>query len=517
MSRKLIKMEQIKQILQLRNDGVAIREIARRIGLSRNSVKKYLHRLNIEYQQDEAGPADKELAFIAYKSQAIPEDITRREELEKHFLYAEKELTKTGVTRYILWLEYKEQYPKGYNYSQYCHHFKKLLKHTDAVMHQDYPPGDMIMIDFAGKKLSYTDKDSGKEIACEVFVAVLPHSGLIFCKAVASQKTPDFVSAINAMLKYFGGVPKTILCDNLKTAVIRPCKYEPVFTEACYQLSEHYQTTFSAARPYSPRDKAMVELAVKIVYTNIYALLRTRQFYSADQLNHSIREKLEDLNNNKAYKKTNHPRRYFFDQAELSSLKPLPSEGFTIKNISMATVQRNYHIQLKDDKLYYSVPYTYIGKKVKVLYDSRTVEIYYDHERIAMHIRSHAIKGWNTIAEHMPSNHQAMQERKGWTKEKLLYMAARIGQYTKYAAEHMLSNSIYIEQNYKACFAMLMLGQQYTHERLEAACRRAASGTRINYTMIKNILKTGLDKSPMLFDSNPLPDHDNIRGPQNYQ
>jgi hypothetical protein len=195
----------------------------------------------------------------------------------------------------------------------------------------------------------------------------------------------------------------------------------------------------------------------------------------------------------------------------------LPSEPFTIKFIDTPLVQRNYHVQLKDDKLYYSVPYTYIGKRVKVLYDSRTVEIYYDYERIAMHIRSHAIKGWNTVLEHMPTNHQEMQERKGWTEDKLLSMAVRIGQYTQHATKHMLSNSICKQQNYKACYGMLMLAKKYTDKRLEAACKRVASGTRINYTMIKNILKSGLDKSPEIFDSTPLPEHDNIRGAGNYQ
>ncbi len=517
MARKLIKMEQIKQVLQLSKDGISIHEIARRTGLSRNSVRKYLRRVLIQNREADADLADKALAAIAYNVEAIPEDIKRREALETHFIYAKRELPKTGVTRQHLWLEYKDDHPNGYNYSQYCHHFKNFLKHTDAIMHQEYPAGDMIMVDFAGDKLSYIDKDTGEIIPCEVFVGIMPHSGLIFCKAVASQKTRDFISASNAMLKYFGGVPKTILCDNLKTAVKRVCNYEPGFTDACYQLSEHYQTTFSATRPRKPRDKAMVEAAVNIVYTNIYALLRNQDSFSLEQLNHRISERLADLNNIKEYKKSGHCRRYFFEQSEQPVLKELPVEPFIIKFIDTPLVQRNYHVQLKDDKRYYSVPYTYIGKKVKVLYDNRTVEIYYNYERIALHIRSHAVKGWNTLPEHMPNNHQEMQQRKGWTEEKLLAMAAKVGIYTEQAAAHMLSNSIYKQQNYKACYGMIMLGKKYSPQRLEAACRRISSSSRINYTMIKNILKNGLDKLPDLFDSLPLPKHDNIRGADNYQ
>ncbi len=150
----------------------------------------------------------------------------RQDALMKHFMYAEKELHKTGVNRQMLWVEYKEQHPDGYTYSRYCYHFNNFLKHTDVSMHLEYEAGDMIMIDFAGKKLRYINADAKEVIQCEVFIAVLPYSGLIYCKAVHTQRTKDFISCINGMLKFYGAVPKTILCDNLKTAVKRHSKYD---------------------------------------------------------------------------------------------------------------------------------------------------------------------------------------------------------------------------------------------------------------------------------------------------
>ena len=318
------------------------------------------------------------------------------------------------------------------------------------------------------------------------------------------------------MLKFYAAVPRTILCDNLKTAVTRPSRYEPVFTEVCNQLSEHYQTTFSATRPYSPRDKAMVERAVNIVYTHIYAPMRNTIFFSLEELNHTLLQHLTALNN-KPYKNAVYSRMYLFEAQEQAVLKTLPIAVFTHKKVITLTVQRNYHIQLSEDHKYFSVPHMYTGKKVKVLYDSHTVEVYYEHSRIALHIRNSTNKAYTTLAEHMPANHLHMQQVKGWTKEELLSQAARIGQYTHKAAEHMLANSIHIEQNYKACFGMLMLQKQYSSARLEAACQRASNGTRINYTMIKNILEKGLDKQPLLFDNNPLPQHDNIRGAGHYR
>jgi transposase len=511
MSQKPIAMEQLKQILQLKNDGIGIREIARRTGISRNSVRKYLLVLDANEKL-----TNKELADKAYSNDVLELNTRRQQQLFLHFSYAGMELAKTGVTRQLLWNEYLQLHPDGYGYSQYCHHLNEYLKHKEVSMHLEYHAADMIMIDFAGKKQHYVDTQTGELIQCQVFVAILPFSGLIYCQAVHSQKTPDFINCINEMLIYYAGVPATILCDNLKTAVTRPSKYEPVFTDMCYQLGEHYQTTFSATRPYSPRDKAMVERAVSIVYAHVYAPLRNREFTSLQALNTAMQELLVLLNN-KPYKNTVYSRWYFYEQQERSLLKLLPTEPFTPKKVAVLTVQRNYHVQLREDFLYYSVPYLYAGKKVKVLYDNRVVEVYRDNNRIALHIRKAHKGAYTTLAEHMPPHHQRMQEIKGWNKEDLLAQAKAIGTNTFQAASLMLENSIYIEQNYKACFGMLMLQKKYTSARLEAACTRALLGTRVNYTMIKNILEKGLDKQIPLFNEYTIPTHDNIRGKDHYQ
>lgn len=318
------------------------------------------------------------------------------------------------------------------------------------------------------------------------------------------------------MLRYYEGVPATILCDNLKTAVIRPSRYEPVFTDLCYQLSEHYGKTFTATRPYSPRDKAMVERAVSIVYTHVYAPLRNEDFTSLEALNAAMHQQLYLLNQ-KPYKKTAYSRWYFYETQEQRLLRCLPTVPFSSKKVVVLTVQRNYHVQLSEDHLYYSVPYQYVGKKVKVLYDARVVEVYFDNSRIALHIRQAHGKAYTTLADHMPPHHQRMQQIKGWNREDLLQKAGRIGTATLKAAALMLDNSVYIEQNYKACFGMLMLEKKYNTLRLEAACTRALLGSRVNYTMIRNILERGLDKHLPQQQDIPLPVHDNLRGKDHYQ
>jgi transposase len=517
MSQKPIAMEQLKQILQLKQDGVGIRETARRTGMSRNSVRKYLALLDAGGTDESEALSNKELADKAYRNDQLEHDADRLQQLHKHFAYAESELSRTGVTRQLLWKEYIDQHPDGYVYSHYCYHFSQYLRHKDLSMHMEYQAGDLVMIDFAGKKQHYIDQSTGERVECEVFVSVLPFSGMIFCLGVPSQQTVDFVTCINAMLRYYAGVPATILCDNLKTAVVRPCRYEPVFTEICNQLSEHYQSTFSATRPYSPRDKGMVENAVSIVYAHVYAPLRNREFDSLQALNTAMHEQLLLLNN-KPYKNTVYSRWYYYEQKERPTLKLLPAEPFAPKKVVVLTVQRNYHVQLREDCFYYSVPYQYVGKKVKVLYDKRVVEVYYDNSRIAVHIKKPNSKAYTTLADHMPPHHQRMQQIKGWNKEDLLNQASRIGQAALQAATLMLDNSIFIEQNYKACFGMLMLQNKYGQQRLEAACSRALMGTRVNYTMIRNILEKGLDKQSTSID-NPatIPNHENIRGKDHYQ
>lgn len=524
MAQKAVDMNQIKQIRQLKQDGVPIKEIVRRTGISRKTVKKYLRKMElIDEGDNQALPAgDRGLAAVVYNNDDTVIRGERFEALMAHFEQAQKELHKTGVTRQLLWIEYCQQNENPYRYSQYCFLFKKFLKDSDPAFHWEYIPGEFIQGDFAGKKLSYVDRQTGEVIACEVFIGVLPFSGLIFCMAVPSQRTADFAHCINEHLKYVGGVTKTILLDNFKTAVKRADKYEPAFTDLCNQLSEHYHTTFSATRPKEPTDKGMVENAVNIAYTHIYAPLRNEVFHSIESLNHHIGRHL-DILNRKPYKNSIESRMDIFMRQELPVLKPLPSAPFQVKKGKQVTVQSNYAIQLTDNMHYYTVPYRYVGYKVWVSYDGRTVEVFYQNERIAFHVRSSNEPKFNRIHEHMPPNHQHMVELRGWTVEQLLQKAGWVGAYTRQAADRLLHGSIYPEQNFKACHAMIRLQDSYGKDRLEAACHRAANVPRPTLKMIRNILEAGLDKQPLLFDKDQdqqeerLPDHDNIRGPENYK
>ncbi len=506
MAQKTIDMNLAKQVQQLSNDGVAIKEIVRRVGISRKTVKKYLRMMQLLPPPMEGEPAlsvpDSELAAIIYNNDIAPMPGRRIENLVEHFEYAKTERHKPGVNKQILWVEYLNQYSDGYKYSQYW----------------EYTPGEFTQVDFAGTKLSYVNKQTGEVIWCEVFVAILPFSGLIFFMAVPSQKTGDFVHCINEMVKYIGGLTKTFLCDNLKTAVTKSDTHEPVFTEICAQLSTHYNTTFSATRPARPTDKGMVERSVEIVYTNIYAPFRKEVSGSLEELNRHIRKWL-DILNLKPYKGNVESRRDIFVREEQAVLKPLPETPFILRKCKRVIVQQNYAIQLPDNKHYYTVPHEHVGHKVLVYFNERSVEVYYNYQRIAVHGRSSTEPKFNRIHEHMPANHQHMVETQGWTVEDLLQRAGCVGEYTKQAAGRILHSSIYPEQNYKACHAMILLQIKYSKHRLEAACKRAANITRPTLKLIRNILANGLDKEKELFDEQdkPIPKHDNVRGHTQYQ
>lgn len=293
MAAKPIAMEQLKQVLKLKQEGHSIKSIKRLTGLARNTVKTYLKRM----PEATAGTTtDKELAGLFYNQDTALQHSSRLQHLLHHFEGIDKELKRPGVTGQLLWGEYKEQHPDGYAYSQYCEHLNRFLNKKDVVMHLEYNPGEEIMIDFAGKKISYVDTTTGELIPCDVFVATLPYSGLIFCIALEHQKTADLLHGINELLRYLQGVTQTITCDNMRTAVTKADRYEPVFTDLCYQISEHYGTTFSATRPGKPRDKAMVEKAVNLVYKYVYAPLRNQRFTSLSEINYHLRIQVDQLN-----------------------------------------------------------------------------------------------------------------------------------------------------------------------------------------------------------------------------
>jgi transposase len=518
MAGKTISMHQIKQIIELLSKNYSVRSIVRLSGISRNTIRDY--RLRIDRSKisfEELLKLDNEtLSGLLERKLTLPQDDSdRRKDFENRLDYFFSELRRRGVTRQLLWDEYRSENPSGYGYSQFCDHLSKELKIKNAVMHFTHTPGEQMMVDFAGDTLHYIDRSTGEIVPCQILVCVLPYSNYTYVEALRSQKQDEFVSGLSNALHYMGGVPQSIKCDNLRSAVTKANRYEPTFTEAMDFFAQHYGLTVMAARVRKPRDKASVESAVSITYKRIYAPLRDQVFYSLAELNHAIRIQLEK-HHAWNFKGKDYSRKMIFESEEKQLLKPLPENRYVIKHTAMAKVQKNYHLILGEDFHQYSVPYTLIGETVKLIYTHDLVEVYHEHKRVAFHSRNYKKYGYTTLQSHMPANHLHMYERKGWNAETFINRAETIGPSAKHFIGRILTSKVFPEQTFNSCLGIFRLGKQYGTERLEAACKRAAESPYANYGIIQNILKNNLDKT-IQPEINFIPDHDNIRGSTKYQ
>jgi len=310
-------------------------------------------------------------------------------------------------------------------------------------------------------------------------------------------------------LLYIGGVPKAIVPDCLKSAVTKSDKYEPDINPEYYDFARHYGITILPARPYHPKDKALVENAVRIVYSWIFAKLRNMVFYSIDDLNKAIKDQLE-IYNSKLMQRPKISRRDLFNETEKALLAPLPAERYEIKKYKRLKVQFNYHIYLNDDKHYYSVPYRFRGRHVDLFYTENTVEIYENNIRIASHIRNRKPNGYTTHDEHMPEKHKFITD---WNPERFLSWARSIGKDTERMIEIVLSLKKHPEQVYKTCLGILNSAKKYGNERLNRACKRALYYECYSYRRIKNILDNNIDDLEDQGDLFNLPTiHENLRG-----
>lgn len=521
MANKVIPMQQVRSVIQLLEKGFSLRAIATALHLSRQTVTLYAARLRctglgFEELRD---LEDHELAELIYPA-ASAEDANnpRRQDFNGRIPYFLSELKRTGVTRLLLWEEYCREYEDPYRYTQFCILLKEAGKISQASMRLVHTPAAMMMSDFAGDKMSYTDRTSGEVIGCPVLVNVLPFSKYTHALALADATIPQVIKGLNSCVEYFGGAPLSLKTDNMKQAVSKSCRYEPVFTDVLQQWALHYNITLLATRLAKPKDKAAVENEVKIAYQRIYAPLRDRVFYSLEELNHAIAGQLQ-AHNQKLFQLKDHCRLQHFELEEKSLLQPLPPDPFVLKHRVLAKVQRNYHITLGENYHHYSVPYHYIGKQVTVIYDTDLVEIYYQFQRIALHRRSYKKHDFTTVAEHMPAGHQHYFEQRGWTPEYFLSQALRIGACVHRYMDEVLKSRAFTEQTFNACRGILRLQQQYGAERLEAACARALTGQVFNYRTLQHILTYHQDRlsaggQPDLFQ---VPEHPNLRGPDAYQ
>jgi transposase len=508
-------MKKIREIIRFKETAnMSDRKIARALNISRPVVAQYLKDFNasgLTYEETKDIPDSR---FLALFEKQRNKRCSKYEDISKLFPYFVMELKKTGVTLMILWNEYQKEHPDGYSYSQFCYHFQVWRNASKVTMHIEHKVGDKMFVDYAGDKLAIVDRKTGKEQPVEVFVAILGASQLTYAEASFSQKSEDWIRSNERAFIYCGGVTQAIVPDNLKSGVTQSNRYEPGINIMFDDFAGHYQTVILPARVRRPQDKALVENAVNLVYQRIYAPLRNRIFYSLEELNEAIWDLLEQ-HNNIPFQRLKTSRRELFDNIEKPVLKPLPKERYAIKQSKELTVQFNYHVELREDRHYYSVPWQLKGKRVRVVYDDRNVAIYCDNVRIIQYKRDRSPNGYTTLHTHMPPHHRFYAQ---WSPERFIRWAQSIGDDVAEIIQMVLTSRKHPEQAFKTCMGILNLVKKHGPDRLNKACARALGFGFYSYKRIKNILDRGLEEEPLI-ESRELTvsSHENIRGSLYYR
>jgi len=510
MSQERLSMRKIEEILRLKYEaGLSHRAIARSCLVSPSTVSEYVTHAKaagLSWPLPE-GISEAELEELLFPKR---EPATRRKIPQPDWTEIHKELRGKSVTLSLLWVEYRQEHPDGYGYSQFCHHYRTWAKQLKPMMRQKHKAGEKLFVDYAGQTVPVVDPESGEIRQVQVFVATLGASNYTYAEAQWTQELANWIGGHVRALAFLGGVPEILVPDNLKAGVKSPHLYEPDLNPTYLDFAQHYGLAVVPARARKPKDKAKVEVGVQVVERWILAPLRDRTFFSLAELNKAIWALLAELNR-RPMRHLGQSRRELFAELDEPALAPLPNQPYEFARWKKARVHIDYHVAF--EKHYYSVPYSLIGKEVDIRATEKTVEIFYRRTRQASHRRSQAKGRYSTQNEHMPPAHQKYSD---WSPERFLRWADEIGPHTGQLIAAILDARRHPQQAYRSCLGILGLAKRYTDARLEAACQRALLAGIRSYKGVRNILDNKLDQLELeQSPATPLPTHANVRG-ENY-
>ena len=495
-------MRQIRELLRLHfEDGLSQRLIARCLGVARSTVERVFKRFaeaGLTWPIDEQ-VSDEELERTLYQRpahQGAAKGCVRP-------LYAAvaKELSRKGVTRRLLWSEYRDLHADGIGYSVFCDELAAYLGDRDLAYRHHHVPGEWAYFDFAGVTLRYRDGDRTCE--AQVFAAALGYSNAIFAYAYADQTAASWLDGQYRAFVAYGGVPKIGVPDNPKALVAKPNRYEPTLTAVYTDFARHYGISIIPARVRKPKDKGAVEGAVKVIEMRILAAARDRVFASLDALNVWLAEALVRVNEAPFQKRVGSRHSLLIE--ERAHLQPLPTSRFEIATYLSRKVARDYHVDVQ--RQYYSVPYQHVGSQVEVRLTMAHVEVLLRDQRIALHRRVSATQRFVTDPAHMPAHHRAYRD------PKLMQRAARIGPSTSTLLDALFAKRRHPEQAIRSAQGILGLVRDHSAAALEAACARALELDSIGYDNVRRLLLTAENQLPL-----PLPPttHEHVRGGDYY-
>jgi len=505
-------MRKITEILQLRwGEKLSQRDVARSVRVSPSTVFDCVSRAQLAALR---WPLPDTLDEAALEALLYPvsSTVAQQPRALPDWSYIHSELRRKGVTLQLLWDEYKQQHrDDGYQYSQFCELFRRYKGQLDVVLRQDYRAGEKAFVDYSGDGIAMVDPGTGEVSEAALFVAVLGASNYTYAEAFESQQLRHWIAGHIHAYEFFDGVPEITVPDNAKTAVLRPCWYDPELNQTYREMARHYNTAIIPARPRKPRDKAKVEGGVLIAQRWIVAALRNHTFFNIEQINEAIWDKLDELNDRK-FQKLDGNRRQMYQNLDRPALRALPASRYVYADWSRPKVNIDYHVDVQ--RHYYSVPYTLLHKKLEARATASTVEIFFKGRRVASHVRSYIKGGHSTLREHMPPSHQKYLQ---WSPSRIINWAGTVGPCASRMCEKIMQSRAHAEQGYRACLGVMRLSKVYGNDRLERACERALSVGAVSYKSVESILKRGLDHKPLADSVEPKPvEHDNVRGPGYY-
>lgn len=511
MPRKRTEMRKVKDVLRLKFEaGLSHRDIGKCLGIGPATVSEVLTRFK---SSDLAWPLPNGYSDTQLEGKLYPSVISLRSKRPIDANNIRLELRRKGMTKLLLWQEYCEVEPAtAYGYTQYCEHYQKWLKKQKRSMRQAHIAGDKLFIDYCGPTMPIVSPDTGEiRYNAQIFVATLGATNYTYIEAGRSQKQEDWIMAHVRAFNYFGGVPRLLVPDNLKSAVTKAHRYAPTLNENYARMARHYGTAIMPARPYKPKDKAKAENAVLIVERWILMRLRHHVFYTLAELNVKIKALMADLNQ-RQQRLYPGSREQQFELIDKPALGSLPAYSYEYIDSKHAKVAPDYHVLY--EKHAYSVPNGLVGETVTLEVSANIVCIYHHNQLVAQHSRTFKDGGFSTIKEHMPSSH--MKQRFG--AERLLSWAENIGVGARAAVQWHIHSRKHPEQAIKSCLAILHLTKQYGNARVEAACQTALLLERPHRTVVVNLLENNKEQSyrPNEEDESPVT-HNNIRGQHYYQ
>lgn len=492
------------------------REVARVAAIAPNTAGRYRNRL-AEEGLDWIGVA-------ALTDRVLEErlnngrKLARKSFVEPDFAHIHTELRRAGVTMLLLHEEYAAAAGAGaMSETEFRRRYDRYERSLGIVMRQPHAPAYRLFLDFSGKRPSLTNPGSGEKTPIELFVAVMGASRKTFAYATRTQRLVDWCEANVRALEFFRGVPKLLVPDNLKSAVDKVTVAEGHIINYTYaKLAQHYDCIVMPTRVRRPKDKAQVEVGVRIAQRWILGRLRNRVFTSIGELNMAIADLLDQINNKPMRGHGGKSRNQLFDELDRPALKPLPELPYEYADWKLnVTVAQDYHVLWEEH--YYSVPYTYIGSKVRLRVTARQIEVYAkdDHFPIATHLRSTQKGGCTTLPEHQPASHRAYAQDQG---AEMITWAERAGPWITAFVKKHIDTYRRPALSMQAIRGLRGMAKKYGTERLDAACHRALRISTTSVRSVRSMLARGIESAPLrsINEDNPMPGHDNVRGPETY-